>query len=183
MKIFVKPRESLTKSGIRRKKKLISRNRKVHNFTSATSVGIFYDTIDTESFQKIRDFSKQLMNLGLKTEILGYVNTDVIPSEMVLWDKCHVLNNKDIDWLFKPNNEYVNEFIEKEFDILLDLSLVYSVPSNYIVNLSRARFKVGRYQEAGNDLDFMINIEQKKTVGFLIEQINNYVSMLNSSEK
>ncbi len=183
MKILVKPRESITKGSIRRKKKLSERNRQVHNFTTAKSVAIFFDTLDSESFQKIRDFSKELKNQGIKTEILGYINSEEIPSEMVLWDKCHIISNKDVDWLFKPVNEYVSDFITKEFDILFDLSLSNSIPSKYIVNLSKAAFKVGRYQEDGNDLDLMINIEQEKSVGFLIEQVNNYVSMLNNSVK
>lgn len=182
MKIFVKPRKSLTMFSIRKKKKSIVRNRKVHNFTTAKSVGIFFDVIDTESFQKIRHFSKRLEYNNIKTEILGYVNSDEIPGELILWDACHVLSNKDLDWKFRPKNQIAEEFISKEFDILFDLSLSDCIPSIYIVSLAMAKFKVGKFREGENDLDLMINIEQDNSVKYLIEQIINYVSMLNKKE-
>ena len=166
---------------IRKKKRLIVRNRKVHNFTTAKSVGIFFDTTDTESFQKIRDFSKQLKDQKISSEILGYVNSEEIPGELLLWDSCHVLSNKDLDWKFRPKNQIVEKFISKEFDILFDLSLSDCIPSIYIISLYNAQFKVGKFREGENDLDLMINIDQDNSVKYLIEQILNYVSMLNKS--
>ncbi|MCF8379654.1 MAG: hypothetical protein K9H49_08770 [Bacteroidales bacterium] len=182
MKIFVKIRKSLTRYSIRKKKTLRERNRKVHNFTSAKSIGIFFDINDTESFKAIRAFSKELKTKGISSEILGYVNSDEIPGELVLWEDCNVICTKDLDLIFRPKSPLSEKFILKEFDILFDLSLSDLITSYYIVSLSQAHFKVGKYTESENDLDLMININQNKSVKYLIEQINIYVEMLNKSE-
>lgn len=183
MKLFVKTRKSLTKYSLRKKKALSVRNRQVHNFDTAKSVGIFFDTSDTKSFQNIRDFSKKLKSQGISFEILGYINSDEIPGELLLWDDCNVISNKDLDWIFRPKDSITESFISKEFDILFDLSLNNFISSFYIVSLSRALFKVGKFSENDNDLDLMINIDQNNSVDYLIEQINVYVSMINKLEK
>ncbi len=87
---------------------------------------------------------------------------------------------KDLDYLFRPRDEQRMNFTEKTFDILFDLSMNDYFPVVYLTTLSRASFKVGRYRETGSDNDFMIDIRNEFTVEFLIEQIKNYVSILNN---
>ncbi|MCK4921477.1 MAG: hypothetical protein KAS71_10555 [Bacteroidales bacterium] len=182
MKIFVKPRKSLTRFSIRKKKKSLVRNRKVYNFSTAKSVGIFFDCNDTESLGKIRHFCNRLEYNKIKTEILCYINSDEVPGELLLWDACNVLSNSDLDWKFRPKDQIAEDFIAKKFDILFDLSLSDHITSSYIISLSSAQFKVGKFREGENDLDMMINIEQDNSVKYLLEQVINYVSMLNKSE-
>lgn len=183
MKLFVKTRKSLTKYSLRKKKALSVRNRQIHNFDTAKSVGIFFDTNDSKSFQDIRNFSKKLKARGIRYELLGYVDSDEIPGELLLWDDCNVISNKDIDWIYRPKDSITEGFISKEFDILFDLSLNNHISSFYIVSLSKAFFKVGKFSENENDLDFMISIDQNNSVHYLIEQIEIYVSMINKLEK
>ena len=98
---------------------------------------------------------------------------------MSLWDNCQIIIPKDLDLFFRPRMEQVEKFIEKDFDILIDLSLEDSTPGYFICSLSLAHFKVGRFRESENDIDLMINIDQDRSVEFLMGQIRTYVAMLN----
>lgn len=166
-----------------RKLKKLSRKRVVHNFNTAKSAAIVFDTADNETFRHIRDFSKYLEERGIRTKLLGYVDAEEIPGDLLLWDKCHVICKKDLDFLFRPKDEEVLSFIAKDFDILFDLSVRDYFPVGYITTLSRASFKVGRYSEANQNPDFMINISSAPNVEFLIAQIKNYVSILNNPKE
>jgi hypothetical protein len=72
------------------------------------------------------------------------------------------------------------EFISKNFDILFDLSACNYFPLEYIIKLSIAKFKTGRYTEQDNDYDFMINTGENMDLVYLIEQLKNYISILNN---
>ncbi len=166
---------------VRRKRK-INRNRVVHNFQTAKDTAILFDATDPQTFRHIRDFSKYLEKQRIRTGLLGYVNSDEVPSDMVLWENCHVMCKKDLDFLFRPTDESVIQFMERDYDILFDLSMNDFFPLTFATVLSRAKFKVGRYKESLNDTDVMIDIKKEPTVDFLIEQIKNYVSILNNPE-
>jgi hypothetical protein len=54
------------------------------------------------------------------------------------------------------------KFIKEPYDLLLNLSLNDYFPILYIVTLSSAAFKAGRFTPSDESLDFMIDIEQEK---------------------
>ncbi len=167
---------------LKKKMKNSVRKRKLHNFESAHSAGILFDANDKEAFGHIKEFSGFLKSNNISTRLLGYVESNELPDEMVLWDNCDLVSLKDIDWFLKPKTVVANEFITTEFNILFDLSLEHYFTICYISKLSSANFKVGRYTEDDNDFDFMIDINKNPRVDYLIEQIKNYISMLNNSK-
>lgn len=166
---------------LRRKLRLVNRNRCFHNFKTAKSCVILFDSVDPESFRSLREFAKHLEKEGLETRITGYIDKDVVPNEMLLWDNCHILCRKDLDWFFRPGNGYAEQFLSYKHDILIDLCLGNHFPLEYLSSLSDASFKVGRYRETGPELDMMIHIEKDNRVIYLIEQITRYISLLNQS--
>lgn len=181
--MFYKTRESIARRSVRRKKKQIIRAREVHNFSNSKRVGIYFETTDSEVFRKVREFSRELEKNNVQTSLLVYVEMEEIPAEMSLWDNCHVCLSKDLDWAFRPKTEFVDSFLKEEFDIFFDFSLHESLQGYYIHSLSRSHFKVGRYRELENDIDFMIDTSQDNSIDFLIEQVKTYVPMLNKQEK
>jgi hypothetical protein len=76
----------------------------------------------------------------------------------------------------------VKQFMEKEFDLLFDLTLHDQFPAKYVNNLSKARFKVGKDPQNGKDHDMMIHIGENQEIPFFIEQIKYYISRINKEE-
>ena len=183
MKIFVKTREAIALRSVKRKKKNLIRNRRVHNFSTAKTVGIYFESKDAGYFNSVWKFSKNLEKDGIKSSLLGFVDDDEIPGEMSARENCVIFLRKQLDWAYRPKLEEVSNFTAKEFDILFDFSLKDTVPGFYIHTLSKAQFKVGRFRESENDIDLMIDTHDNNSIDYLIEQIKTYISMLNKQEK
>jgi len=71
------------------------------------------------------------------------------------------------------------KFLDKKFDILIDLNLNKLVLFDHLVALSLARFKVGRFRSDKNYYDLMINTKNEPTLEYFIQQITHYLEMIN----
>ena len=163
--------------------KSVSRRKEVFNFSTAKHVGIAIDATNPDNLSYVREFRNYLSDLKIDTFIIGYVNGDEIHSNLRMWENCLFICNRDLNLFFKPKIEKTKEFLEKKFDILIDLTLKEGFPLKYLVSLSDSTFKVGRYFEKDNDIDFMIDISKQPSIEYLIEQIKIYVSLINNPVK
>ena len=164
---------------LNRKTKHVSRNKRIHNFTTASTAGLVFNCCSDEEFRAVKDFKDFLESESIKTDIIGYVSDKQVPDPYLLRTGFHFFCQKDLTWHFKPNKSFVEDFIRKDFDILFDLSLRDLFPVNYIVSLSPASYKIGRFRET-NQFDLMIDIKDEKSVSFLIGQIKHYLSILHT---
>jgi hypothetical protein len=180
VKIFGKIRSSHGEKSLAKKAKMLVRQKQTHNFNTAKTVGILFDGSSQDDFLQIKEFIKYLTSLKIECSALGFVNSDEIRSDLLFRDNINIFCNKDLDFFFRPSNPDTLRFSSKKFDMLIELSLVDYFPIRYISSLSPAVFKVGKFVEGNSDLDLMIDIHSKPTLEFLIEQIKNYVSILNN---
>jgi hypothetical protein len=124
------------------------------------------------SFEIIKNFSKVLINKKIEVSALGYVHSKKLIDHYLYRKGFDFITRNNLNWYYKPVSDTVSEFIEKPFDILINLSLEDYFPIQYIVALSSSSFKVGKYFEEPNYMDFMIDIEkEKKTMQDLKKEI------------
>lgn len=168
---------------LKNKKKRTPRTRVVHNFDTAKTAGILFDAGEPDSFHLLLDFTKYLKSNGIKSKMLGFVESKEIPDNMVLRDNCELLTLNDIDLWMRPRTPEAVDFTNSDFNILFDVSMRDNFILHYLSTLSVANFKVGRYKTTENDYDFMINVEKKPSVEYLLEQIKIYVSILNKTRE
>jgi len=163
------------------KKHLKSLNRQVktHNFNTAKSAGILFSSPDDDSFKAIKDFLTFLSEKDLKVCALGYVPSKKIPQQFLLRKGINFYCNTDLNWYYKPKNEIIDQFVNREFDILFDLSLNDYFTVNYTGSLSKASFKIGVHKENAYQ-DLVIDVNKNKSVDYLIEQIKHYLNILNN---
>lgn len=179
MSIFAKIKEKIGRSILNSKLKKTHRKRAVFNFDTASTVGIIFNATSEESYTITKEFVKFLESKKLKVERLGFVDNKELRDFYKQTPTAKYFSKKNINWYGKPKSPDVDEFINKEFDILIDLSLIDEYPIIYISSLSKAKFKVGRFSGKAEFLDFMIDISENPTHKFLIEQIKRYLSQLN----
>ena len=167
---------------LKRKRKSAQRDVQVHNFKTAASAVILFDTSETDSFQVIKEFRKFLEEKEIRCNAFGFVQEKEIPEEMLFWKNYSFITKNDLNWYLKPGGEVVDAYFQCDPDILIDFSFSISLELQYLVQLSTARFKIGCYTEQENDYDLMINLGDKKHgIGYFAEQVKHYVSMLNPS--
>ena len=151
---------------------------------AARSIGVIFNAKDESSFKLIRELTDHLRGGGLRqVKALGFVPKAEVSAFLQSSQDFDFFSKQDFNWFFKPQGRKVAGFISEPFDILIDLRLNKSIPLLFIVGLSRAQFKVGRY---GNNFkeyyDLMIDVEGEPELSYFIEQIKHYLTMLNEQK-
>jgi hypothetical protein len=174
-------RENIGRLILKKKRKGIQREVCVHNFQTAKSAVILFDTGEPKSFPAIKEFRWHLETSGITCSAFGYVAQKEIPQEMLFWKNYSFITRKDLTWYLKPTGEATESFFALDPDILVDFTMDMPLELQYLVQLSTASFKIGCFTEEDNDYDLMINLTDNRDIGFLAEQIKHYVSILNPS--
>lgn len=162
------------------------RNREVQSMglESARSIGIIFNAKDERSFKQIREFADQLRGGGLReVKALGFVPKKEVASFLQSSQDFDFFSREDFNWYYRPQGRKVAGFISESFDILIDLRLSKFTSLLFIVALSRAQFKVGRFRSDFKEFyDLMIDVEQNSDLSYFMSQIQHYLSMLNENK-
>ena len=152
-----------TSIGVRILEKKLRNQRRsavVCNIQYAQQIGIIYNATETVSFEIIKDLAKRLSEHS-SVSILGYVNSKKLIDHYLYRKGFDFFSRNDLNWYYKPVSEIAEGFGKKAFDILIDLSLEKYYPIQYLVALSPATFKVGKYTADEKYLDLMIDTEKE----------------------
>ena len=168
------------------KKEMRIRKREIQGMglESARSIGILFNAKDERTFKQIREFADQLRGGGLReVKALGFVPKQEVASFLQSSQDFDFFSREDFNWYYKPQGRKVVGFMIEPFDILIDLRLSKFTSLLFIVALSRAQFKVGRYRADFKDFyDLMIDVEESSDLPYFMSQIQHYLSMLNENK-
>jgi hypothetical protein len=134
----------------------------VCNIDYAQHIGIIYNATENVSFEIIRNLVKDISHDSRKVTVLGYVDSKKLIDNYLYRKGFDFFSKSELNWYSKPVSSVVEEFIKEPFDLLINLSLKDYYPIRYIVALSPASFKVGKFDVNDLYLDFMIDIEREK---------------------
>lgn len=145
-----------------------------------TSVGFLFnfdeDTI-LETVKKLIEImdsrSIKFMALGINNERQSY------PSE-ILDHRIKILNRKDFTYAQVPNRDSISVFLDKEFDLFVDFGSKYFFPNDFISHSSKATFKIGRLNYAGNPFDLVLDNFKQGTARSFLNSLIHYLSSIKS---
>jgi len=152
------------------------------SFHSAKKVGIIAVMDSKDRMEQVINFKKRIESYGPKVVSIGYVPLAIIPDYFNTQMQTDVFSKKDVNFFGIPGNSFVKEFLNEEFDILIDLTLDEVLPLIYVAGLSKARLKAGKYR--ANMLhvyDFLLKADEGKPFGDFLFSMKNYLSIINSS--
>lgn len=184
MELFKNIRENWGRNKIAKILKSTPRKAKAVNYASAKSIAVVYE-IKTKDYQffvnKFVDYLRE--EIGFKTiKTLGFYNSKEAPTFLDLGNKYKFINKTHLNWIYLPKPAEVEEFVNQEFDILIDLTQENIVPVKYLVASSKAKFKIGRYSEDNHDFfDFMISLNEKQNVKDFLDQVNHYLQQIKTA--
>jgi hypothetical protein len=151
----------------------------VHNFETAKTAVMVFDTSAPDAFPAIKEFREKLEQSEVTCSVYGYVPQKEVPQEMLFWKNFFFITKNNLNWYLKPSGEAVDSFFSEDPDMLVDFSRGMPLELQFLIQLSPARFKIGCYTEQKNDYDLMIQLREQDDMAYLSEQIRHYVSMLN----
>ena len=162
MKFAAGLRSKYSEYTLRKNIRLQKRAVKSCNINNAKTVGILFNATHSVSFEIVKTLVKELSGKSRIIMVLGFVDSKQMIDHYLYRKGFEFFTRNDLNWYDKPENEGVNEFIDQNFDILINLNLEDNYPIRYILALSKASFKVGRVTTSHNHHDFMIDIEKEK---------------------
>ena len=151
------------------------------NLLDARSIGLVYKVKDEKQFNEVKKLIKELTSEKRQVMALGFVDDLAIPDYCVAAYSGYYFNRKALNWYGAPKSDYIKTFIQKDYDILIDLSTSYDYILKYIIALSPARFKVGRQKNGFEKFfDLMIRMKKNDPMGEFVIQALHYLTVLKS---
>jgi len=147
-------------------------HRTITNLNDAKTIGIVYDSTDPDHDIAITRFAEMLRNKGKTVEIIAYINDKKIDHK----GDITILNPKAVNWYGVPQDERVNAFCSKPFDLLICAILKESKPLEYIAYLSKARYRIGPFDDKKTYCyDLMIEMGTKTDLSYLLQQMVHFL--------
>ncbi|MDR0873341.1 MAG: hypothetical protein LBN27_07750 [Prevotellaceae bacterium] len=173
-----------------KRKKLVRRQKKFLNYADIQTVLLLFESNLNEKNPYVNQILKQLEADGKKVTLCGYVDKKM--SEQPTLPDFYMLDRSQIGLFGEPKTAFVAPLLERQFDVVLDLTLSDILSLHYIIMYANAPLKVGRKIENCDILDFMIDLkdgEKPMAVGnedyiaqrvYLLEQIIFYLKSIKS---
>jgi len=154
-------------------RKLLEDRATVIKLKKIETVGILLNFDEFNDYDVLKSFFK---NLGIKDKnikFIAYLNKDKVPPNS--WDTFFYAD--DFGWRGKINNVSLNDFIAKNFDLLISYYNTQSYELNVVTALSKAHFKIGiaNYDERLHD--FIINIKTSQ-IEIFKDEVLKYLKVL-----
>lgn len=162
-----------------RELKTNKRTKEVCNLDNAQSIGILYDATSEEQLKIVKPFVSYFFDLKKDVKALGYVNSKQLSFHHTPKLQYDFFYQKDLNWYYKPQNYIIDNFVKKEYDILINLCDSSIIPIKYLVASSIAHFKIGIHEENYEIYDLMISLKDDKSMEKLMHEIKHYINLIN----
>src|SRR6185436_6813819 len=127
--------------------KSLKRKPEVVGFSEAKKIGLLYDATDQYSFEVVKAYVKNVRNQQKDILALGYVDKKELPQNQFAQFGIDFFTRKHLNWQMIPHTTIVKNFINEQFDILINLNNGKCFPLQYIAAVSHAKFRVGRFDK------------------------------------
>lgn len=162
----------------------IHRTPGIITFGRARTIGIIYDATSDQDFELMKNYVRDIRNMGKDVVSLGYFNQKELPNMRFMKLGLDLFTRKALDWKLKPHSPVVSSFLQRDFDILICFNLEHSVPLTYIAAHSKAVFKIGLYDNRNSKLfDFIIKPESTPTLKQMMDQVNHYLTLIRNENQ
>jgi len=153
----------------------------IRTISEAKSVGILWNPSDEGGIETYESLRKILSEKGIKSFGIAYISSKREKETLATVSNSWLLNSCNVSFFGRPKSGDGMHFMQEEFDILIDLSVIKTIALQYILIHSAAKFKVGWRAEDPNFYDLEIDVTANPQCRFLMEQIIFYLEKLNEN--
>lgn len=175
--------ESLKSYLVKRKVKQVvgskKRNLRLLEFEKVTSVGIIFDASDEKKYKRANHLIGYLKSKRKIVSAIGFVYLKELPHYADNTLSNNYLFKKDVNWYNYPKASFIDDFLNKEFDLLIDLNFD-NIPSlRVITKYSLAHCKVGLNQGGEEEIfDFMLEGISKDDINLFLKELIKYLELI-----
>lgn len=152
------------------------KHRKTQNWKEIKTIGFLIDGSDPIQLRLLLNRLYEYTAQGKKIEFLGYVKKfPPFEEENIKW-----ITRRDLSWSGIPKPQSIKEFIEKEFDVLINTHIKSARPLEFIAACSNAKLRIGVYAEKNTPCyDFMMQLTDDADAYMYMDQVEHYLKMIN----
>jgi len=145
-------------------------------------IGILWDASRIDEFPFLSRFYQKMNENKTEVMILGYFPGKDLPNQYTAIRYLSVIKKDELNFFYHPVSSESNKFVNKQFDVLIDLNFKKLQPLKYISYLSKACFKVGLFDEGNKStpFDLMMEIKNPVNIDDYLTQVIYYLKMINS---
>lgn len=182
MSITGKIRQAIANYRLKREVDENSHGHETVNFDSAKKIGLLYDATEPQNFEIVREYVKEVRSRQKDVLALGYVDKKLLPQNQYAQLGLDFFTRKNLNWQLFPESLEVSNFIKEPFDIVLNLSSNTVFPLRYIAAVSKAKFRVGRFDVSSIPCyDMMIEATPETDLKQFIRQAEEYLRKIKST--
>jgi hypothetical protein len=182
MELFRKIRLKIGDNILRNKVAGTKREKFYSNLDQVKNIGIVWDASKTEDFACLSKFYQKMNENKTDVKVIGYFPGNNLPNQYTAIRYLSVIKNEELNIFYHPVSSESNSFINKRFDVLIDLNFTKLLPLHYISSLSHAGLKVGIFEPETKNSPYDLMLELKKPVNVedYLNQVMHYLGMINS---
>ena len=139
------------------------------------TMGIVCQITDEDSYKEMYDLFSKLHSPKRTIWLMGYIDESKVPYFCLPQLSADYFSKKLLNWYGKPDFVQLNDFVNKDFDILIDFSRNDLSPLQYILAVSKAKLIVGANEYAKDLYDIFIHDEARLDPLRLLKIIHNYL--------
>lgn len=155
------------------------RDKKYLSFDNISSVALLYYIDDYSKYEIVYKNIKDFTAMGKTVFSVLFVKKGVLAEEKRI--NMLLFTQNDCSWLCVPNDNIMLDALNMAADILIDISLMDSIPLQYIVANSQVGCKVAMKKENKFLYDLMIEMKEEQvnedklleTIAFYLKQIKS----------
>lgn len=182
MELFKNIRLKRGNAILRKKMAEMKRARFKGNIKNAKTVGLVWDATNPDDFTSLSLFHQKMAEKNIDVRIIGYFPGKYLPDKLTAIRYLTCLKNEDINITYRPVSAEANDFINTNFDILIDTNFKDIFPLKYISCLSKAGLKAGIF-DTGNEnspYDLMMEFKRSTDINTYLTQVVLYLEMINT---
>lgn len=158
------------------------RLRELCSLKSCSSIGLMCEITDEDSYKEIMQVFAQLQKPGRNLWLMGYVDEKSVPFYCLQQLTADFFCKKDFNWYGKPVKVQVTDYLQKEFDLLIDFTTRSLAPMAMMLELSNARCIVGGNVEHEEYYDLFLNMQNEFSQLDLLQQVDIYTQKLTGED-
>lgn len=167
---------------LKKKHSRIKRKVTYSNIGSIKTIGIIWDSSDTDQFPHISRFVQKMHERNIDLKVIGYFPGKILPDQYTAVRYLTCIRRNEVDTFYIPVSGEILDFIDKKLDVLIDINFNQVFPLNYISSLSMAGFKIGLSGLNGESshFDLMMDIKKPVDIDVYLKNVIYYLEMINS---
>ena len=168
----------------RQRLRLQQKQTQVVSFNDAKKIGMLYDATEEGDYETVKQYVKLLRGDHKELLALGYVDRKELSRNQFSQLGLDFFTKKNLKWNMIPDSLEVKNFIKEPFDILINLNEGNCFPLNYITAMSKARFRIGRYNKSHiHNFDMMIDAGNSTSLSNFIKEADRYLRVITNKHE